>query len=251
MKLQRALKYKDKIDELIKETTEHFAPAYFVKNTKTAQKSELNKLIKDANFEDVISDESHPEYGQYSIVGLTKCLNLLWTEKCQLLTGISLAKNTLKLADDDTNSYCYDAMLAYNEDRKAFLNPDNIYLEKSFLSIRNITDKEIVTYMGNPVSYPVVNNLEIDKKQIELLKQIKKEIIYSTDVLSSDLENALYKIEVDDDYAPTIPFSITFEDLYSEIDLILKEKSDRISSAQTQSRENITVSAEDLESEMN
>lgn len=248
MNLKTAFQYQNKLSKLINETMVCFRPDYYIEKTKKCVKSELNNLVENGKFEDEIINESDPKFGQYDIGTLLKCLNLLWTERCQLATGISLSKNMLTLSGAE-ELYSYDAMLMYNNDRRRFL--DAISIDSYNVSNKPYREKEFITYMGNAMSYPAYTEYKIDEKQVNLLSETKKSILYGTDTLSSELEGALYKIEVDDVYKPVIPFSITFEDLYNNIDLVLEEKNKKaanIASSQDPS-ENVIIKAEDLEKE--
>ena len=93
MNLKRAFQLNNKLNTLMNETKSKFNNAYFTKITKTEKKSEINKLVANADFVDEVIDMSDKDYGKYDMRKLLQVLNLIWNERSKLAVGIAVAKN--------------------------------------------------------------------------------------------------------------------------------------------------------------
>ena len=77
MNLKRAFQLNNKLNTLMNETKSKFNNAYFTKITKTEKKSEINKLVANADFVDEVIDMSDKDYGKYDMRKLLQVLNLI------------------------------------------------------------------------------------------------------------------------------------------------------------------------------
>lgn len=219
MNLKRAFQLNNKLNALMNETKSKFNYQYFTKVTKTEKKSEINKLVANADFVDEVTDMSDKDYGKYDMRKLLQTLNLIWNERSKLAVGIAIAKNSIILGEYDPNDkLSYDAIISMANDRRRIIN--GIYLDDN-LVVSKSQERERLPYLEGIVTYPVVTEREIDQEAMEMYKNFKKEVMKNTDHLSAMLEEAVYKVDIPEHCIPIISQDMTFEDVYDNIDQLI------------------------------
>ena len=225
MNLKRAFQLNNKLNTLMNETKSKFNSAYFTKITKTEKKSEINKLVANADFVDEVIDMSDKDYGKYDMRKLLQVLNLIWNERSKLAVGIAVAKNNIILeAYDPNDKLSYDAIISMANDRRRIIS--GIYLSEEMV-VSKSQERERLPYLEGIVTYPVITEREIDKEAIELYKNFKKEVLKNTDNLSAMLEEAVYKVDIPEHCIPIISQDMTFEDVYDNIDQLIAASAPR------------------------
>ena len=228
MNLKRAFQAQNKLNKILDETKSKFDAFYYTKITKTEKKSEINKMVPGADFEDEVTDLSDEKYGTYKIDKLIKVLSVVWHERTKLAVGIAIAKNTLVIEEYDANDrLAYDAVITMNNDRRRILeNPGLDFQYQNANSKR--TAREQLPYHDGFISYTVVTERCLDEDAVNLYKQFKKNVLKECDRFSNALEEAVYKVEINPKYEPLITSDMEFEDVYSNIDalynLIIEDK---------------------------
>lgn len=228
MNLKRAFQAQNKLNKILDETKSKFDASYYTKITKTEKKSEINKMVPGADFEDEVTDLSDEKYGTYKIDKLIKVLSVVWHERTKLAVGIAIAKNTLVIEEYDANDrLAYDAVITMNNDRRRILeNPGLDFQYQNANSKR--TAREQLPYHDGFISYTVVTERCLDEDAVNLYKQFKKNVLKECDRFSNALEEAVYKVEINPKYEPLITSDMEFEDVYSNIDalynLIIEDK---------------------------
>lgn len=219
MNLKRAFQLNNKLNALMNETKSKFNYQYFTKVTKTEKKSEINKLVANADFVDEVTDMSDKDYGKYDMKKLLQTLNLIWNERSKLAVGIAIAKNNIILGEYNPNdTLSYDAIISMANDRRRIIS--GIYLDNN-LVVSKSQERERLPYLEGIVTYPVITEREFDQEAMELYKNFKKEVLKNTDNISSMLEEAVYKVDVPEHCIPIIRQDMTFEDLYDNIEQLM------------------------------
>lgn len=212
MYLKEAFRLQNSLKVLVNEVARLMNNRYFTKRTEIYKKSEANVYTPGVEtFVDEEKDVSDKNYNRYDIRVLSRALKYLIDARCQLSTGINLAKSKININGEDYDT----AILRANSIRFTSGARDSLAISDALSEVE--LNKNIPVVVNNSdrgastinAPYTLIVRAEIDQDVIDYIKASNKEYTVLSDDISAKIEAAVVSTKVNDKYVPELVNSLT------------------------------------------
>ena len=212
MYLKEAFRLQNSLKVLVNEVARLMNNRYFTKRTEIYKKSEANVYTPGVEtFVDEEKDVSDKNYNRYDIRVLSRALRYLIDARCQLSTGINLAKSKININGEDYDT----AILRANSIRFTSGARDSLAISDALSEVE--LNKNIPVVVNNSdrgastinAPYTLIVRAEIDQDVIDYIKASDKEYTVLSNDISAKIEAAVVSTKVNDKYVPELVNSLT------------------------------------------
>ena len=212
MYLKEAFRLQNSLKVLVNEVARLMNNRYFTKRTEIYKKSEANVYTPGVEtFVDEEKDVSDKNYNRYDIRVLSRALKYLIDARCQLSTGINLAKSKININGEDYDT----AILRANSIRFTSGARDSLAISDALSEVELNKNIPVVVNNGDRgastinAPYTLIVRAEIDQNVIDYIKASDKEYTVLSDDISAKIEAAVVSTKVNDKYVPELVNSLT------------------------------------------